>query len=206
VLSGLLLSACAAPTTGPTPDPNLVVRQAASWPAHAAPLAGEVALREQCAGAAVGPVVATDDRGFGVAFVLMGTPQNHGNCTMQWSGDSWVALDGGASQSSDPVPDDAFWIGVDGPGPAWTPEGASASPQVEWRELVGLAPVGTTEVRAAVGGRAVKATMGGRLFVLAWPTGTIASLVVALDAEGKVIARLDAAALTRPEPPSSSGP
>jgi hypothetical protein len=135
----------------------------------------------------------------------MGAPQNSGNCELRASGGSWVVLGGGASQPFDPVPDDAFRVEVDGIGPAWTPERASAVPKIEWRDLIGLAPVGTAEVRAAVGGRAVKATMGGRLFVLAWPNDTKASLLIALDADGKEIARLDAAALSHPEVPGSLG-
>lgn len=205
VLGGLVLAACGSPATDLTADPDAVIRQAADWPAQAAPLAGAVALREQCS-SGVGPVVATEDRGFGIAFALMGTPERSGNCELRAIGLSWARLGGGGSLGFDPVPDDAFRVEVYGHGPAWTPERASAVPQIEWRYLIGLAPVGMAEVRAAIGGHAVEATMGGRLFVVAWPNDTKASLLIALDADGNEIARLDAAALTLPEFPGSLGP
>jgi hypothetical protein len=201
-LAGLLVGACGSTEPGPSLDPEAVVRLAPSWPAHDALPAAAVAIREQCI-AGAGPVVATEDRGFGVAFVLVGSPQNSGSCELQASGPTWVMVAGSAAQKLDPVPDDAFLVEVNGSGPAWTRERASAVPQIEWPDLLGIAPAGTAEVRAAVGQRAVKATMADRLFVLAWPNDTRAALLVALDANGNELARLDGPALAPSEDQAS---
>jgi hypothetical protein len=201
----VVLAACSPLVATPPPDPDVVIRQPAEWPAHPNPAAGVLALREECS-SGVTPIVATDDRGFGVVIVLMGKPADLGSCDLRRAADGTLTtLGGGAVHAADPVPDDALEVVELGEGPPRTPDRASADPQIEWRDVVGYAPEGTASVRVAVGSHVVEATVAGRLFVAAWPNDTFASLLVAYDANGRELARILAHDLFVPNDPSRLG-
>jgi len=126
----------------------------------------------------------------------MGTPETFTSCQLQREADgSLVTMSGSSGRDAAPVPADAFVVRTIGLGPPWTPESVSADPHIEYRFLDGIAPLGTAKVRAVVGSEAVDATLQDRLFVVAWPNGTPATVLVALDAAGQEIGRLDASEL-----------
>jgi hypothetical protein len=190
----IVVSACGSPTI--TDEREGVLRQPAAWPPHAAPDAGIAAVRDDCAGAGPLPVVVTDDRGFGMVFVLMGTPETFTSCQLRREADgSLVTMSGSSGRDAAPVPADSFVVRTFGFGPPWTPERASADPQIEYRFLDGIAPLGTAKVRAVVGSEAIDATLQDRMFVVAWPNDIPATVLVAIDAAGEEIGRLDASEL-----------
>jgi hypothetical protein len=169
----------------PFPGPEDVVRQVADWPPRPAVAAViGLALSGCIRDTGPAPIVASEDRGFGVFFVLFGDARTAGICEVRREADgSLRELGGGAGGDSR------------GRGDAIVPDSLDVAPERSY--LMGASPVGTAEVRAAVGSHAVSATLGGELFVLAWPNGTPPTLVVALDADGHEIARLDGDALAK---------
>ena len=192
------MAGCSPASDAASPDVERVIRQPADWPAHPAdPAAVALALLEGCSG--VLPVVATDDRGFGIVEVLMGGPENLGMCTLRQV-DGGFRIEGGGSVQQPGMAAGGFTVNQLGMPPEGTPDGE------QYRDLIGIGPLGTARVRAAVGSHAVEATLGGRLFALAWPGTTPASLVVAFDAHGTEIGRLDAAALYGEHPPGRTFP
>jgi hypothetical protein len=186
VLFGLLLAtgsgACGA---APTPAPSWavsaedVIRQPGEWPAQPADGAVIALVLGGCM-EAIGPapVVASEDRGFGVAFVLLGDARNAGFCEVRTAGGSLSEAGGGAGGTSYGRGPDLFIV--------------SGGVAPERSHLMGITPNGAAAVRAVVGDHAVDATLGGELFVVSWPIDAPARLLVALDADGSEIARIDA--------------
>lgn len=84
-----------------------------------------------------------------------------------------------------------------------------AGQPLDWSNLSGLLPPGATRIRAVVGGRAVDGVVGSGIYSVTWPGGLIPTVLVALDASGQEVARIDQAGLatvwTDTCPPGSLG-
>jgi hypothetical protein len=168
----------------PSARPEDVLRFVGDWPPRPAP-AAVVRLTLQCiddVGRA--PIVATEDRGFGASFVLFGDATTAGICEVRREANGTLIDVRGGS------------------GGAMLGRGAdikvvSLDLQPERSYLMGVTPVGTAQVRAVVGSHAVDATVGGDLFIVAWPNGVRPRLVVALDRDGREIGRLDGDVLAK---------
>jgi hypothetical protein len=181
---GLLLvataSACApGDAEQPSAAPEAVLRFVGEWPPGPAP-AAVVRLTLLGCIEAIGhaPIVATEDRGFGVAFVLFGDARTAGVCEVRREADGTLRDFGGGSGGVELGRGDTISV-------------VSQDLQPARSFLMGVTPVGTAAVRAVVGSHAIDATVGGELFIVAWPNGEPARLVVALDRDGREIARLD---------------
>jgi hypothetical protein len=187
---GLLLAAfasgCApADTEEPSGRPEDVLRFVADWPPEPAPAAVVRLTLQGCIGdVGHAPIVATEYRGFGVDFVLFGDATTAGICEVRRAANGSLRDVGGGSG------------GVElGRGGDITVVRHDLQPERSY--LMGVSPVETAAIRAVIGSHAVDATIGGELFIVAWPTGEPPRLVVALDRDGREIARLDEEALAR---------
>ena len=191
VLAAFGAVACASsePELAPTPSVD-VLRQAGDWPPHPAP-AAVVRLTLQGCIQDIGhaPVVASEDRGFGVYFVLFGDAQTAGLCEVRQDASGSLSDVGGGAGGIGQRRGDAIVV-------------ASWDARPDRSFVMGVTPIGASAIRAVVGSHAVDGTVGGELFVVAWPNREPASLVVALDANHHEIARLDGDELARLFAPS----
>jgi hypothetical protein len=186
LLLAALASACApADPEEPSGRPEDVLRFVADWPPEPA-AAAVVRLTLQGCIDDVGhaPIVATENRGFGVDFVLFGDARTAGICEVRRAANGSLRDVGGGSGGVE--------LGRSGDIAI-----VRHDLKPERSYLMGVSPVETAAIRAVVGSHAVDATLGGELFVLAWPNGEPPRLVVALDRDGQEIARLDEDALAR---------
>jgi hypothetical protein len=177
-------SACApADPEEPSARPEDALRFVGDWPPRpAAAAVVRLALQGCIDDFGHAPIVATEDRGFGVAFVLFGDARTAGICEVRREADGTLIDAGGGSGGAE------LGRGAD-------IKVVSLDLQPERSYLMGATPIGTSQVRAVVGSHAVDATVGGDLFILAWPNGVPPRLLIALDGASREIARLDGDAL-----------
>jgi hypothetical protein len=163
----------------PSARPEDALRFVGDWPPGPAPAAVVRRALQGCINdVGHAPIVATEDRGFGASFVLFGDATTAGICEVRREANgNLIDVRGGSGGSMLGRGADIRVVSLD--------------LQPERSYLMGVTPVGTAQVRAVVGSHAVDATVGGDLFIVAWPNGVRPRLVVALDRAGREIARLD---------------
>jgi hypothetical protein len=139
------------------------------------------------------PVALQDRRGPDRATVVFADDATVAYCTVIRTPQGTVPDGGSAMQPRWPK----------GTGMVTTPAGLTindatmAVKETDWGNLTGQLPPGAVAIRAEIGGRGVDGVVGNGIYSLSWQGAVLPKIVVAMDAAGREIARIDAALMAK---------